>query len=222
MPRSTPAERRPLRPADFLPHDLVEIASPAAIEAGVPPPQWVRASLERAPFVVVRRCAPGSALVPVGVRGERRSERFATCLPAAKALRRIRPEDLAAERAWRGSRSPQLSALDEVERLMAAHRLRWGPVGSVGFELATGVACVTPGSDLDLIARVPSPLSRDRARRLHAALAGLPLRVDLQLETPAGSVALAEYAAAAPRVVLRTREGPRWVASPWGEAGLPP
>jgi phosphoribosyl-dephospho-CoA transferase len=222
MPRSTPAERRPACAAEFLPHDLVEIASPGAIVCEAPPPEWVRASLARAPFVVVRRSAPRGALVAIGVRGASRSERFAAGLPATSAVRRIRPEDLAAARAWRTGRSRQLSALDAVERLMAAHRLRWGPVGSVGFELATGVPCVTPGSDLDLLARAPTALTRDGARRLHAALAALPVRVDVQLETPAGCVALAEYAAGGSRVVLRTLAGPRWVTSPWGEATVAP
>jgi phosphoribosyl-dephospho-CoA transferase len=221
MPRSTPAERRPAGAAELLPHDLVEIASPDAIVCDVPPPAWVRASLARAPFVVVRRSAPTGALVAVGVRGTSRSERFGAGLPAASAVRRVRPEDLAEGRGWRTGRSRQLTALDAVERLMAEHGLRWGPVGSVGFELATGVACVTEGSDLDDVARAPTPLAREDARRLHAALAALPVRVDVQLETPAGGVALAEYAGGGASVVLRTPAGPRRVASPWGEAAAP-
>lgn len=219
MPRSTPAEGRPAPAAELLPHDLLELASPGALEAGDGRPAWVDGSLARAPFVVVRRARPRGALVPVGVRGASRGERFAAWLPADRALRRLRPEDLAAARAWRLGGPPQLAALSLVEALLEPRALRWGPVGSAGFELASGVACLAPSSDLDVVVRAPEPLSREDARRLHAALALLPVRVDVQLETPAGAVALAEYAAGGPRVVLRTPDGPRWARTPWEASG---
>jgi phosphoribosyl-dephospho-CoA transferase len=62
-------------------------------------------------------------------------------------------------------------------------------------------------------------LSRDEAQRFlakldeHAARAGI--RIDAQLETPAGGVALAEYACGKPRVMARHASGPRLVADPW-------
>jgi phosphoribosyl-dephospho-CoA transferase len=217
MRRCTHAERPPLE-TDLLPHDLLEIASPDAILSDAPWPTWVRSSLERAPFVVVRRSRHRGAHVPVGVRGAARGERFAAWLPGASVVRRVRPEDLAARRGWRTRDARPFSALGAVEEIMAAHQLRWGPAGSVGFELATGVRCVTEDSDLDLLARAPAALSRDSARELHAALSALPVRVDVQLETPGGGMALAEYAAGALRVVLRTLDGPRWGTTPWNPA----
>lgn len=221
MPLSTPAERS-ARAADFLPHDLVELAAPDDLVSETAIPGWVRASLARTPFVVVRRAYPLRALVPVGVRGRTRGERFAAWLPAASAVRRVSPEALVSRRARGPGRAPALAALDDVERLMAGQGLRWGPVGSVGFELATGLPCVTERSDLDLILRAPAPLAVADARRLRAALAALPVRADAQLETPAGGVALAEYADDPPRVVLRTLAGPRRVTSPWGEPAVAP
>jgi phosphoribosyl-dephospho-CoA transferase len=221
MPPSTRAER-PGGAAELLPHDLVELASPEALVLDAAAPGWVGPSLARAPFAVVRRAARRGALVPVGVRGSSRGERLAAWLPESRAVRRLRPEDLAARRGWRGRDAPQLSALDAVEALLAAHGLAWGPAGSVGFELATGVACVGPESDVDLVVRAPTALPRVVAWRLQAALAALPVRIDAQLETPAGAVALAEYAAGAPRVVLRTLDGPRWVATPWEPARASP
>lgn len=201
---------------DALPHDLLEVASPQALVAGAPPPAWVGVSLRRAPFVVVRRAAPSGTLLPVGVRGDARRERFAAFLPAEDALRRIRPEDLAAlHRPGAPARAPALAAVALVAEHMAALRLTWGPTGSVGFELATGVAAVTPASDLDVLARAPDPLPRDAARWLVEHLAALPCRVDVQLETPAGAVALAEYAAGPRRILARTPCGPRLVESPW-------
>jgi phosphoribosyl-dephospho-CoA transferase len=128
----------------------------------------------------------------------------------------VRPEDLAARHRWQAREPrPPFSALLAVEEILAAHRLRWGPVGSVGFELASGVCCVTAESDLDVLARAPIPLSLQAARELHGALAAIPVRVDVQLDTPAGGVALAELARGGCGLVLRTLQGPRWGTTPW-------
>jgi phosphoribosyl-dephospho-CoA transferase len=93
--------------------------------------------------------------------------------------------------------------------------LAWGPTGSVGFELATGTAVVGPASDLDVVVRAPEPWSHVRARELADDLARLPVRVDTQLDTPSGAVALAEYARGG-RVLLRTPDGPKLTNDPWG------
>nr|WP_196804871.1 phosphoribosyl-dephospho-CoA transferase MdcG domain-containing protein [Methylopila sp. M107] len=57
-------------------------------------PEWVLASLDAAPWVVVRRTAPIAGLVSVGVRGATRSERFAATAPVEGILERLRPQDL--------------------------------------------------------------------------------------------------------------------------------
>jgi phosphoribosyl-dephospho-CoA transferase len=93
--------------------------------------------------------------------------------------------------------------------------LAWGPTGSVGFELATGAAVAGPASDLDVVVRAPEPWSFARARELADDLARLPVRVDTQLDTPSGAIALAEYACGG-RVLLRTPDGPKLTNDPWG------
>jgi len=95
--------------------------------------------------------------------------------------------------------------------------LAWGPTGSVGFELATGTAVAGPASDLDVVIRAPELWSLARARELADDLARLPVRVDMQLDTPSGAVALAEYARGG-RVLLRTPDGPKLVNDPWHHA----
>jgi phosphoribosyl-dephospho-CoA transferase len=202
--------------APELPHDLLEIAGPGALAFDGPAPGWVAVSLERAPFVVVRRAEQRGGTVPVGVRGARRNERCPAWLERRDAVRRIRPEDLAAAGAWRGQpRIAQLAALDAVAEAMRAHGLAWGPTGSTGFQLATGARCVDAASDLDLLVRAPGGLSPAAAGRLLAALAPLPVAVDVQVETTGGAVALAELASGARRVVLRTTRGPILVPAPW-------
>ena len=43
-------------------------------------------------------------------------------------------------------------------------------------------------------------------------------RLDILLETPLGGVALVDWAASAPRVLLKTAAGPQLVRDPWPEA----
>jgi phosphoribosyl-dephospho-CoA transferase len=95
----------------------------------------------------------------------------------------------------------------------------WGPTGSVGYELATRVPAATSASDLDLLILTPEKMPDATAIRLlselnrHAQNAGV--RVDVQLETPAGGVALAELAAGKPHVMVRAAYGPALVTDPW-------
>jgi phosphoribosyl-dephospho-CoA transferase len=62
-------------------------------------------------------------------------------------------------------------------------------------------------------------LSRECAADLLSYLQTLAretgIRIDAQLETPAGGVALAEWAAGKPRVMARHASGPQLLADPW-------
>lgn len=209
-------------------HALLRIADARSLEgAGVLPP-WAWAALRRAPWVVVRRAAMRDGLIPVGVRGSRRSERLAAWLHPEAALERLTPPELAARRAWRlaprRARLPALAALEKVEAIMRERRLGhvWGPCGSVAFELASGVATVTADSDLDLMVRADSVLASAAAAELATALSRLAVRADVLLEMPHGAMALAEYVAASDPLLLRTTEGPRLVHDPWPQAGAAP
>jgi phosphoribosyl-dephospho-CoA transferase len=123
---------------------------------------------------------------------------------------------LAADRAG----LPVFVALDALRRNTSCiDSFIWGPTGSVGFELASGKPTATATSDLDLLIRMPNHLPRDEAQRIQAKLdeqaARAGIRIDAQLETPAGGVALAEYASGKARVMARHASGPRLVVDPW-------
>lgn len=204
-------------------HDLLRVSSSSALlwddDAQGAVPDWSAAALERVPFVVVRRPSLGPHGLPVGVRGIFRSQRAPAWLPLDAVGECITPRMLAAQNAWRqidafGSAvisSPAVWVLSQVENILTRHGLAgcWGPGGSVGAELASGVKCTTPTSDLDLILYVAEiPLESD-ARKLQAELTGLPVRVDTLLETSQGGVALADVVGGADQVMLRTANGPR-------------
>ena len=183
-------------------------------------PAWVPASLARASWVVVRRARTPAGLIPVGVRGRARAERFATLLAPEAIAARVTPEDLAAARGWRQLPRARwvgsLHVLDAVDELFASLGLAWGPTGSVGFELATGLAAASVASDLDVVVRSPEPWPLESAREIADHLNRLPTCVDAQLDTPAGAVMLNEYARGE-RVLLRTPDGPRLTWDPWRE-----
>ena len=215
-------------------HTLLRIPGPQALrnEAGSELPAWVDASLGDAPWVVVRRAPFSEGLIPVGIRGESRQQRFAAWVSPDAVLEFVTPQTLAAGRCWattvepaRCAAVPALAALDAVERIMDEQGLRgmWGPAGSVGFELASGRMAATASSDLDLVIEVSEPGAEDRsasagerldsiAGALWARLSALPVRVDVLLEMTDGAVALGEYVRSRDEggtFVLRTTQGPR-------------
>jgi phosphoribosyl-dephospho-CoA transferase len=111
---------------------------------------------------------------------------------------------------------PALGALEAIAHQWEALEWPWGPTGSVGFELATGVPATRPGSDLDLLIRAPEPLSRRDAVLLVKAADHLEAAVDIQMETPFGSVALREFASPSSKWLLMKRSiGPALVMDPW-------
>jgi phosphoribosyl-dephospho-CoA transferase len=200
------------------PHDLLRLApgTPEFSDA----PAWVAASLKRAPFVVVRRAAPGDGLIAVGVRGEIRSKRFGSWLDARFVAEALKPESLgSAKPSMTRANLPAFALLLAVAPLCDSSGRVWGPTGSVGFELASGYPTVTQTSDLDLLMRAPEPLDRATAKILFDALSQAALdhgtRIDVQIQTPIGAFSLAEYAHPGARVMMRCADGPKLVADPW-------
>ncbi len=66
-----------------------------------------------------------------------------------------------------------------------------------------------------MILRVPQALSRRQASGLLQQLDNPFCRVDLQLQTPLGALALAEWAGTAQRVMLKQAGGVQLLLDPW-------
>lgn len=197
-------------------HDILQIAPEAVIHDSLP--AWAAESLAACPFVVVRRAHAQNGLVPVGIRGAQRHRREAAFVPHKAVCSHIPPALLADEARWHSGRLstlPVAAALNKVAEAATHFGLVWGPVGSVGFELASGRPCVHAASDLDLAFYPPTPWPTAAAAQLLQLLQQLPLPADALLETPRGAVALAEYAAGGKTLLLRTQNGPRLVQDPW-------
>lgn len=210
---------------DHRPHDLLRL-SPDVLGVPDDAPAWaVRGFARERLWVVVRRAVSEPGTVPVGVRGSARRERWAFSASLPSVRERVSPEALARGRAWRSVRTtrgglPAFAALEAVAGLLEGRGLVWGPGGSVGYELASGLPAVTADSDLDLILRRPHRLTRADACGIIEGLASLPVRADAQIETGTGSVALAEWGNGG-KVLLRRAGGPVLTDDPWSEPGPP-
>jgi phosphoribosyl-dephospho-CoA transferase len=195
------------------PHDLLWLDDVDALQ-GVDAP-WATRQWRPALPVVVRRDSHPQGLIPVGVRGLRRSQRAAGWVSLTRVVRTLSPEELVEIHAL--LRSPFVSqppVQAAVSMVQQAWPWVWGIGGSVGYALATGIPTLHADSDLDLLIRAPDPLDRQALNAWQDRVSRLPCRADTQVETPFGGFALAEWLRDG-RALLKTETGPRIVSDPW-------
>ena len=203
-------------------HDLLEIDAERFLQAQSSAPGWVVENLRATPFVVVRR-GPTEQGVPVGVRGGRRNERWAgVCQPdIVRAI--VTPQMLLSRvvPATRSAAIPALRSLPLLAERWCEFDAPWGPGGSVGFELATGRHVTTPESDLDVVIYADTPMTASAAQTLRDCTQGLPVAVDIRVETPTCGFSLTEYASRSPApILLRLASGTALAADPWDVPSL--
>src|SRR2546423_281031 len=89
------------------------------------------------------------------VAGRRLPPGFQAVAPLFAVAYRSTPEDLAGRRCepWRAAQAPAQAALGRVDPVLTRFGHPWGPIGSVAFELATGLPATTAACDLDLVLR---------------------------------------------------------------------
>ncbi|MDS0525831.1 malonate decarboxylase holo-ACP synthase [Clostridium sp. SHJSY1] len=182
---------------------------------------WIDKAVKRAPLVVVRRAPLINDMVPVGIRGDNRSQRLAAAVSYSNIIEVITPEQLVEGKLWRFNKhisgTEMLKTLESVDNIFKSYNIIWGPTGSVGFELASGIETITNASDLDIIVRTPEILPICIAKDITKELLEMPMKIDVQLETSKGSISLVEYARGNGNVLLRTINGPKLVKNPWSD-----
>jgi phosphoribosyl-dephospho-CoA transferase len=104
---------------------------------------------------------------------------------------------------------PCFRALHQFSYAAAGHQLTWGPVGSVGFELATGLHVTTSTSDLDIMIRIAAQADFTYLSKLHRETSRMSTFVDVLLENAHGAVSLSEYLSSPHQLLIRTEDGPR-------------
>jgi phosphoribosyl-dephospho-CoA transferase len=200
-------------------HDLVQIDLDLLDPGWTAASSWVRRALRSCPWAVVRRPPAPLGQIAVGVRGRTRSERWGEFVSKDLIRKIVQPEELLAlERSSRrAARTPALRALRRVIEQWRDLTLPWGPIGSVGFELATRRQVTTEASDLDLVIRAEQRISVRQARSWWERVIGLATKVDARVETPECGFSLEEYACtSARRILLRFADGVRFGDNPWG------
>ena len=202
------------------PHDLLWLNTlNALIGPSGPLPGWVGNEWCPALPVVVRRDFSAKGWIPVGIRGSRRHERLAAWTLPEHIRRLITPESLVEKTKLRHSpffSNGPVSALLQLASL--DWPWTWGVTGSCAYALATGCPVMHGNSDLDLLIRCPQPVKGEQFAFLIGKLDSLPCRVDVQIETPAGAFALAEWLRRGEkggRVLLKTNAGPVLTFDPW-------
>ncbi|WLH35319.1 malonate decarboxylase holo-ACP synthase [Pseudomonas sp. FP2196] len=194
-----------------LAHDLLWGMTPAQLPADAP--QWAVESLAAGQPVVVRRALSAEGFVAVGVRGVLREQRLAAFMALDSIACQVSPEALCHIDSERDL--PAMRALQQLRPMLDDCGWVWGVSGSAGFELASGFEAMHEASDLDLILRTPQLLMRNQARKLMALFDQSLCRVDMQLQTPFGAVALREWAGTSARVLLKNEHQACLVSDPW-------
>lgn len=201
----------------FKPHDLVRFD--AVSLKGQDLPDWGVRAMESVPVAVIRRAQIKDGLFPIGIRGIERHQRWGCWLTPHAVEMLWSPEELISKieglPSDRLQMIPAFQALIELVKRFEGSNWIWGPTGSVGFELATGLTTATLSSDLDLIIRCDRPVSRNAAAPLRAKIHDLGVRCDILLETPVGAIALQEFINAMGPIAVRTVTGPVLMNNPW-------
>ncbi|MGH1461929.1 MAG: malonate decarboxylase holo-ACP synthase [Neptuniibacter sp.] len=210
----------------FNPHDLIWIDCKKIITLSNLPcgfatlPDWVINN--KGPVVVRRERTSTKHLIPIGVRGVLKEQRLAGYVDKLIIQKHITPYQITEESSWSTHKllehHPVLRTLSKISGLLHATEFKWGPTGSCAYELATGSTTMTKDSDLDLVINMPTELHRNDARRLFNELQSITeCRLDIQLETPKGAIALKEWSTRDSKVLVKTNTGPFLVKNPWEE-----
>ena len=198
-------------------HDLILLRTESALISTQGDPACPYLNPNQRPWVVVRRGRIADGLIPVGVRGAQRHERWAGFTRLSEVLETRRPDQLRLMFAEDSRRTLQaFRSLSYLESHLAGLDLTWGPGGSVGYELASEIPAVRADSDLDLILSAPQELDITEAQDLWRMIRSAPGKVDALVETPLCGFSLEEFVTASPRkILLRTSDGRILGSNPW-------
>src|ERR1700760_1103103 len=140
-------------------HDLIVLRTESAVLSTQGGPACPCLNPNQRPWVVVRRGRISDGLIPVGVRGSQRHERCAGFTELNEVSETRRPDQLRLLLAEDSRRALQaFRTLSYLESNLVGLDMNWGPGGSVGYELASGIPAVRSGSDLDFILFAPKKL----------------------------------------------------------------
>jgi len=198
-------------------HDLILLRTESAVISTQGDPACPYLNPNRSPWVIVRRGRISDGLIPVGVRGAQRHERWAGFTEVSEVLETRRPDQLRLLLAEDSRRLLKaFRTLSYLENHLVGLDMSWGPGGSVGYELASRIPAVRDSSDLDFILFAPKKLEITEAQDLWRMISSAPGKVDALVETPFCGFSLQEFVTASSRkILLRTSDGRILGSNPW-------
>jgi phosphoribosyl-dephospho-CoA transferase len=205
-----------IRPHHLLKIDTAAISfSDARSDQNIP--LSVLGELDEIQLVVARRAPMTQDLVPIGIRGPERFQRWGAWCSPVGIRQIITPADLLTQFVTMddSQSTPVRRALRSLITDWQWFQCPWGPGGSLGFELASGKSTTTSRSDLDIVIYANQQFSRTVAQRLIASTNDLEVPVDIRIETRMCGFSLREYARSAQKILLRTSAGPVLGQDPW-------
>jgi phosphoribosyl-dephospho-CoA transferase len=198
-------------------HDLILLREERAVTFTEGMSAYPYLNPNQRPWVVVRRGRISGELIPVGVRGSQRHERCEGFTRLSEVLESRRPDQLRLMLAEDSRRALQaFRTLCYLESHLVGLDMSWGPSGSVGYELASGMPAVRDDSDLDFILFAPRKLEISEALDLWRMISSAPGKVDALVETPFCGFSLEEFVTTSARkILLRTSNGRILGSNPW-------
>jgi phosphoribosyl-dephospho-CoA transferase len=198
-------------------HDLILLRTESAVTSAEGKRACPYLNPNQRPWVVVRRGRISDGLIPVGMRGAQRHERCAGFTRLSEVLETRRPDQLRLLLAEDSRRALQaFRTLSYLESHLVGLDMSWGPGGSVGYELASGIPAVRADSDLDFILVAPKKLEITEAKDLWRMISSAPGKVDALVETPFCGFSLEEFVTTSPcKILLRTSDGRILGSNPW-------
>jgi|ERR1700722_4119028 len=198
-------------------HDLILLRTESAVTSAEGDPACPRLHSNQLLWVVVRRGRISDGWIPVGVRGAQRHERCAGFTRLSEVIEIRRPDQLRLTLANDARRALQaFRTLSYLESQLAGLNMSWGPGGSVGYELASGIPAVRDSSDLDFILFAPEKLDMTDAQDLWRTISRAPGKVDALVETSFCGFSLEEFVTTSPgKILLRSNDGRILGSNPW-------
>lgn len=200
---------------ELNPHDLIKIKDYKNLNIDFSNYAWALEALKKSPFVVVRRAPILDKLIPIGIRGSLRSQRLAAFLPFSDIDNILSPTYIVEKKLWLENSHIKntniYSSIEAIYKIFKEYNLKWGICGSAGFELITKIPTVTENSDLDIMIKIEAAddsFSAASAKEIYQKLFDVKVKTDVQIETPKGAIALAEYASEINPILIRTINGP--------------
>lgn len=173
-------------------------------------------SLSQKVFGVVRRSIVDSPdLVPIGLRGKNRNQRYSQEVSIEAIEKVIHPWELVNTKSFREKEISEYSVYQEylkAKGILADSK--WGIGGSLGFELASEIAAVKETSDFDLLiftnseSELPINIIKKNSSFFE--------KLDTQIVSQRGGFSLKEYLHnPEKKILLKTNRGPKLTKEIW-------